>query len=124
MKSFLKYVLATITGLFILFGIFFLIILSFAGGISKEKEVKIENNSVYDPVRISFIDQHMTATQTAIKNGANVKGFFYWSLLDNYEWAFGYEKRFGIVHVDFETLKRTPKASFHELKSAIKTQSL
>lgn len=85
---------------------------------------KVENNSVYDPVRISFVDQHMTATQTAIKNGANVKGFFYWSLLDNYEWAFGYEKRFGIVHVDFETLKRTPKASFHELKSAIKTQSL
>jgi beta-glucosidase len=48
-----------------------------------------------------------------------LQGFFYWSLLDNYEWAFGYEKRFGLVHVDFDTLDRTPKASYHALKSAI-----
>jgi beta-glucosidase len=61
----------------------------------------------------------MRATQQAIEAGANVQGFFYWSLLDNYEWAFGYEKRFGMIHVDFETLKRTPKASYHALKAAI-----
>jgi len=80
---------------------------------------KVENGAVYDPVRMGFVDQHMQATLKAIEEGANVKGFFYWSLLDNYEWAFGYEKRFGMVHVDFDTLHRTPKASYHALKAAI-----
>ena len=80
---------------------------------------KVENGAVYDPVREKFVFDHMQAIKSAIDEGANVKGFFYWSLLDNYEWAFGYEKRFGMVHVDFETLKRTPKASYHALKSAI-----
>ncbi|MFG5382427.1 GH1 family beta-glucosidase [Yoonia sp. R2-816] len=79
----------------------------------------LENGAVYDPERTSFVSDHMLATKRAIADGANVQGFFYWSLLDNYEWAFGYEKRFGIVHVDFETLKRTPKASYHALKAAI-----
>ncbi len=80
---------------------------------------KIENGAVYDPVRLKFVSDHVLATKQAIADGANVQGFFYWSLLDNYEWAFGYEKRFGMVHVDFDTLKRTPKASYHALKSAI-----
>ncbi len=80
----------------------------------------IENGAVYDPERISYINDHILAAKRAIEDGANVAGFFYWSLLDNYEWAEGYEKRFGIVHVDFETLKRTPKASYHELAAALK----
>ena len=79
----------------------------------------IENGAVFDPVREKFVSDHIMAAKRAIDDGANVKGFFYWSLLDNYEWAFGYEKRFGMIHVDFETLKRTPKASYHALKSAI-----
>ncbi len=79
----------------------------------------IENGAIFDPVRMKFVSDHIMAAKRAIADGANVKGFFYWSLLDNYEWAFGYEKRFGMVHVDFETLKRTPKASYHALKSAI-----
>ena len=79
----------------------------------------VENGAVYDPVRIGFVEGHMQAVQRAIADGANVQGFFYWSLLDNYEWAFGYEKRFGIVHVDFDTLDRTPKASYYALKNAI-----
>lgn len=79
----------------------------------------VENGAVYDPARIQFVSDHIKATKQAIDQGANVQGFFYWSLLDNYEWAFGYEKRFGMVHVDIETLKRTPKASYHALKSAI-----
>jgi len=79
----------------------------------------IENGAVNDAARIQFVSDHVKATKQAIDQGANVQGFFYWSLLDNYEWAFGYEKRFGMVHVDFETLKRTPKASYHALKSAI-----
>ncbi len=79
----------------------------------------VENGAVHDPQRQAYIDAHLRATRDAIAQGANVKGFFYWSLLDNFEWALGYEKRFGIVHVDFETLKRTPKASYHELARAL-----
>ena len=79
----------------------------------------VENGSVYDPVRLKFVSDHILAAKQAIADGANVHGFFYWSLLDNYEWAFGYEKRFGMVHVDFDTLKRTPKASYEALKTAI-----
>ena len=52
-------------------------------------------------------------------DGANMQGFFCWSLQDNYEWAEGYEKRFGLVHVDFGTLRRTPKASYHALARAL-----
>lgn len=80
---------------------------------------RVENGAVHDPQRESFINDHMQATLRAIDAGANVKGFFYWSLLDNYEWAFGYEKRFGIVHVDFDTLARTPKSSYHALRAAL-----
>jgi beta-glucosidase len=83
-------------------------------------EDRLENGAVYDPDRTAFVDGHLDAVRRAIAAGANVKGFFYWSLLDNYEWAFGYEKRFGLVHVDFETLKRTPKASFQALAAALK----
>ncbi len=74
---------------------------------------------VPDAVREDYLFAHLAATRRAIDQGANVKGFFYWSLLDNYEWAEGYEKRFGLVHVDFETLKRTPKASYHALARAL-----
>ncbi|MFQ1702636.1 GH1 family beta-glucosidase [Loktanella agnita] len=80
---------------------------------------KVENGAVYDPERTQFVSDHILAAKRAIADGANVHGFFYWSLLDNYEWAFGYEKRFGMVHVDFDSLKRTPKASYHALKAAI-----
>ena len=75
---------------------------------------EIQNEIVYDPSRIDYIFSHLAAARAAIDEGVNLQGFFYWSLLDNFEWAFGYEKRFGIVHVDFETQKRTPKASFNE----------
>ena len=68
-----------------------------------------------DPDRIDYIDQHLRAVQGAIADGAPVAGYFAWSLMDNYEWALGYEKRFGLVHVDFETLARRPKASYHAL---------
>ena len=72
-----------------------------------------------DAARIDYIDRHLQAMHRAIGDGTNLKGFFYWSLLDNYEWAFGYEKRFGLVHVDFDTLERSPKASYKALAKAI-----
>ena len=72
-----------------------------------------------DQIREDFLFAHLAATRQAIADGANVRGFFYWSLLDNYEWAFGYERRFGLVHVDFTTLKRTPKSSYHALARAL-----
>ncbi|KAA9009234.1 GH1 family beta-glucosidase [Histidinibacterium aquaticum] len=80
---------------------------------------RVENGAIYDPERTDFVERHILAAKAALDQGANVKGFFYWSLMDNYEWAFGYEKRFGMVHVDFDSLKRTPKASYHALKSAL-----
>jgi beta-glucosidase len=79
----------------------------------------VEDGAVNDRIREDYLFAHLAATQGAIAAGANVQGFFYWSLLDNYEWSLGYEKRFGLVHVDFETLKRTPKSSYHALRRAI-----
>ena len=57
--------------------------------------------------------------ERAIEDGAPLIGYYIWSLLDNYEWALGYEKRFGLVHVDFDTLERRPKKSFETLKGWI-----
>lgn len=79
----------------------------------------IAGGAVPDAVREAFLWDHLAATKRAIADGANVRGFFYWSLLDNYEWAEGYEKRFGLVHVDFQTLARVPKSSYHALARAL-----
>ncbi|AUQ61745.1 GH1 family beta-glucosidase [Phaeobacter inhibens] len=79
----------------------------------------VTKGKVEDAARITFVDDHLDAVRRAIADGVPVQGYFLWSLLDNYEWALGYEKRFGLVHVDFETLKRTPKASYHALRSAL-----
>jgi beta-glucosidase len=66
---------------------------------------------VNDPERVSFLQAHLAAAARAIADGANLAGYFVWSLLDNFEWAYGYQKRFGIVFVDFETQRRIPKSS-------------
>ncbi|WP_103501740.1 MULTISPECIES: GH1 family beta-glucosidase [unclassified Streptomyces] len=70
-----------------------------------------EDGQVRDPRRVDYLHGHLSAVRDAIAQGAPVQGYFVWSLLDNFEWAYGYSKRFGVVHVDFETLKRTPKSS-------------
>ncbi len=80
----------------------------------------IENGAVYDPQRIDFLNGHFASVRQAIGEGVPVNGYFVWSLLDNYEWSFGYSKRFGMVYVDYETQKRTPKASFKQLAAAIR----
>jgi beta-glucosidase len=64
-----------------------------------------------DPLRVDYLRRHFHAILDAIDRGADVRGYMVWSLLDNYEWALGYSKRFGIVHIDYETMARTPKAS-------------
>ena len=66
---------------------------------------------VNDTQRISFLKRHLAAVDEAIKAGVDIRGYFLWSLMDNFEWAFGYERRFGIVHVDYVTQKRTMKRS-------------
>jgi beta-glucosidase len=66
---------------------------------------------VDDPARLDYLDRHLRAVHDAMERGADVGGYFVWSLLDNYEWAWGYTKRFGIVRVDYDTQRRTPKAS-------------
>ncbi|MET7463884.1 GH1 family beta-glucosidase [Nonomuraea sp. NPDC005501] len=68
---------------------------------------------VDDPERIAFLRDHIAAVERARAEGVDVRGYFVWSLLDNFEWAEGYHQRFGLVHVDFAGGKRTPKASYH-----------
>ncbi|MFF1253757.1 GH1 family beta-glucosidase [Pseudarthrobacter sp. NPDC058329] len=68
---------------------------------------------VLDVDRTQFLINHLTATDRARQRGANVVGYLVWSLLDNFEWAAGYGPRFGIIHVDYDTLERTPKLSSH-----------
>ncbi len=80
----------------------------------------VEDGAVSDLARQEYLNQHFAAAKRAIADGAPLKGYFIWSLMDNYEWALGYDKRFGLVHVDFETLKRTPKASYLALAAALK----
>ena len=70
-----------------------------------------EDGVVRDVKRQSYLERHVQACEAAIDQGVPLDGYFAWSLLDNFEWAFGYEKRFGLVYVDYETQKRTPKES-------------
>ena len=77
---------------------------------------QLDGEAVHDAVRIDYLNQHLGAVHDAISKGVPVAGYYAWSLLDNYEWALGYEKRFGLVHVDFDTLARRPKDSYFHLK--------
>lgn len=79
----------------------------------------LENGSVNDIDRVDYYQRHLIAVDNAIEQGVNVQGYFAWSLMDNFEWAEGYLKRFGIVHVDYATQKRTIKASGHAYKALI-----
>lgn len=70
-----------------------------------------ENGHVCDPLRINYLHKHLRAIHDAIDAGVDIRGYMVWSLLDNLEWSLGYSKRFGIVHVNYGTLERTPKDS-------------
>ncbi|MFB7028159.1 MULTISPECIES: GH1 family beta-glucosidase [unclassified Streptomyces] len=69
------------------------------------------DGSVHDPERAAYVHAHLEAVHRALADGVDVRGYFLWSLLDNFEWAYGYAKRFGAVRVDYDTLERTPKSS-------------
>jgi beta-glucosidase len=80
------------------------------------------DGTIDDQPRIAYLDSHIRAVADAIKAGVDVRGYLVWSLLDNFEWAEGYHQRFGLVHVDFTTLRRTPKASFAWYRDTIAAQ--
>ncbi|MFE9168016.1 GH1 family beta-glucosidase [Streptomyces kebangsaanensis] len=75
-----------------------------------------------DQDRITYLDGHVRALHRAIEGGVDVRGYFVWSLLDNFEWAEGYARRFGLVHVDYGTLARTPKASYTWFRDVLREQ--
>jgi beta-glucosidase len=79
------------------------------------------DGAVHDPQRIDYLGRYLGGLKRALDEGVQVDGYFYWSLLDNLEWAEGYKDRFGLVHVDFSTQKRTPKDSFHWYRNLIRT---
>jgi beta-glucosidase len=79
-------------------------------GSAWEDEVSADG-AVHDPDRVAYLDAHLRAVHAAIKGGADVRGYLAWSLMDNFEWAFGYSKRFGLVRVDYDTQRRTVKDS-------------
>jgi beta-glucosidase len=84
----------------------------------------LPDGSVDDQDRVAYLRAHLDAVHRAIEEGTPVKGYFYWSLLDNFEWAWGYAKRFGIVRVDYETQERTVKASGWEYANIIVARTL
>ncbi|PVG83985.1 beta-glucosidase [Nocardioides gansuensis] len=77
------------------------------------------DGAVHDTDRVHYLAGHVAALQAAIKDGADVRGYFVWSLLDNFEWAWGYDRRFGIIRIDYDTLQRTWKDSAHWYRSLV-----
>jgi beta-glucosidase len=108
----------------------------FAAEVFKIKEIYITENGcsaddvvqpdgqILDTDRVMYLSAYLTQLQRGIHDGNPVRGYFLWSLLDNYEWADGYSKRFGITYVDFQTQKRTPKLSAAFYRNLIQTRSL
>jgi len=72
---------------------------------------EVINGEIIDDERIDYLVRHLDAMRSAKNQGAPILGYFAWSFLDNFEWAYGYEKRFGLIYVDYKTQKRTPKKS-------------
>jgi beta-glucosidase len=85
-------------------------------------DVRRHDGSVDDLERLAYLESHIDALGRTVEEGVPVKGYFVWSLLDNFEWAHGYSKRFGIVYVDYPTLERVPKASYSWYRSFIRRQ--
>lgn len=82
------------------------------------------DETVYDDARIDYVQKHLSVIADAINDGANVKGYFLWSLMDVFSWSNGYEKRYGLFYVDFETQKRYPKKSAYWYKKISETKEV
>ena len=89
-------------------------------GLSLSDWVHVDGK-VHDPARIDFTTRYLRELEKAIGDGANIAGYFHWSLMDNFEWAEGYRERFGLIHVDLQTQKRTIKDSGYWYKSVIES---
>jgi beta-glucosidase len=85
-------------------------------------EISVDGDILEDPLRVDYYRGHLLAVLAALKQGVDLRGYFAWSLLDNFEWAQGYSKRFGLVHVNFATQQRTFKRSAHFYREVIRTR--
>ena len=81
----------------------------------------VEGPILDDPLRVAYLRDHLRAAHEAMRQGVDLRGYFVWSLMDNFEWSAGYSKRFGLYHVNFETQRRTPKASARFYSGVIDT---
>ena len=93
------------------------------------KDVIVTENGVPEPgtddtVRPAYLVKHLAACHRAIEAGVRLRGYQYWTAIDNFEWAEGFEPRFGLVHVDFETQARTPKPSAYLYRDIIRRNGL
>ena len=77
---------------------------------------------IHDKGRIDYIRKHLGIMKEAIAEGIPLKGYFYWSFIDNYEWTFGYTRRFGLVWCDYMTLRRIPKDSAWYMRDVIRSR--
>ena len=89
-------------------------------GMASQDRIVSESKVVDDNDRITYYRLHLEELKTLLDNDYPIKSYFAWSLLDNFEWAFGYEKKFGLVRVDYKTQKRAPKSSYYAFKDALK----
>jgi len=87
-------------------------------------DIASKDGTVHDPRRVEFLEQYIHAMQEAQAQGVDVRGYFVWSLMDNFEWACGYRPTFGLVKVDFDTLQRIPKDSYHWYRNFIQCREI
>ncbi|MCL6490045.1 MAG: beta-glucosidase [Alicyclobacillus mali] len=85
---------------------------------------RVQDGAVHDPDRVSYLASHFAAAHRFLEEGGNLRGYYVWSLMDNFEWAFGYTKRFGLVYVDYDTLARIPKDSYFWYQRVIREGGL
>src|SRR6185295_7338579 len=90
-------------------------------GAAFEEPLAVSGGLLADPRRMAYLREHILAVRAAIAEGVDVRGYFAWSLLDNMEWSHGYATRFGLLHVDYASQKRTPKGSALYYREIVRT---